>query len=92
MFVCFFVQVDVDYQIESDFIAAQWGGFQDSQSGLSYYTVGVGTQPGMSDAYPFEGVKLNTGITIIYSFIHFFRDTLWSSGCDTWLPCVSLHV
>ena len=59
----FTFKVDLDFATDSHNIEARWGGFQDSQSGIHYYKVGVGTEPGLTDALPFEDVGSVTGIT-----------------------------
>jgi hypothetical protein len=55
-----FVQTPTGYITQVGVLSVEWAGFEDSHSGVQYYTVGVGTSPGDTDVIPSVYVGLQT--------------------------------
>ena len=52
----------MDFQVDTNYISGSWKGFRDTQSGISYYRVGLGTAPFEHDLKPMINVGLNKGL------------------------------
>ena len=54
--------VEVDFQVETNLLTAQWHSFHDFESAVTGYEYAVGTQPLGTDVLPFAAVGLHTRI------------------------------
>ncbi|MDQ7779023.1 MAG: PQQ-binding-like beta-propeller repeat protein, partial [Planctomycetota bacterium] len=61
--VCDGPGADVDFQISTASISANWSGFADPESGIQAYEWAIGTTPGGTDVQGFLDVGLLTGAT-----------------------------